>query len=742
MTEIITGTVVNIIYQNSETLYTVMDIDSDGVLVRVTGNFAQIKDGLDVRVTGRMINHPRFGEQFQADTLEIVLENDEKALLKFLSSGIIKGIGEKKARQIVDMFGADAIDILENDPMKLTAISGIGRKTALNASNAFREQKDVSRIIMELSRYGISANFSKKLYSQYGSRTIETIQQNPYALIDEVYGIGFKKADEIAMNVGVDALSPYRITSAITYFMQQTYMSGDTFVYLEQLVDGVSKLIESDTDIIEENLSTLLLSGEIIMEKEDETEKERYYLDYLYNAEFNSAVNLGRILRTESPEDWINFDFYLKRFENEEGITLNDEQRDAVKRAVLSKASIITGGPGTGKTTIINAVLYILESLGKTFLLAAPTGRAAKRMSEAAGEEAKTIHRLLEYEYSPDGTVHIVFGKNEDNRLDADFIIIDEMSMVDITLFDSLMKAVKDTTSLVFVGDADQLPSVGPGNVLGDLIESEVMPVSRLKHIYRQNENSLIKTNAARINEGKLPEINNSEESDFFFINIITQEKIRQRIVRIIENRKNSPLKDFDMMNDFQIICPLKRGSAGVFELNRITQELLNPKSRFKNEFRFGQTVFREGDKVMQLKNNYDIEWENRVSHEYGKGLFNGDIGIIQRIDPLETFTEILFDDEKTVKYPKELIQEITLSYAITIHKSQGNEFRAVIIPVYHGYPAFMTRNLLYTALTRAKELAIIVGEPQVMKFMIGNTRTERRKTSLSEKLTALHAFT
>ncbi|WP_294463874.1 ATP-dependent RecD-like DNA helicase [uncultured Anaerofustis sp.] len=733
MVETIKGTIDRIIYHNSDNLYTIADVDVNDILITIVGYFENLKPGIEIEAEGEYINHIKYGEQFKVEKLEIVIPTDTDSIYNYLKSGMVGGIGPKKAKEIVEHFGDKTLEILEKDPMRLSEVKGIGKKTALLVGLEYKNQGNMRDIVLKLSKYNIKPNYAKKLYDEYKGDTLNIIQTNPYALIDDVYGIGFKRADQIAMSVGIEMESPYRIISGIKYTLSSCYRDGNTYILKDELEEKVAKILGVNKDIISHNLANLFLDDSVILEvTEDE---ERCFLKELYECEIESAKNLMSLISyNEKDNEEIDFDKLIKKYEEINKINLDKTQKEAVISAIKSKVSIITGGPGTGKTTIINAIIYILGSIGKKYTLTAPTGRAAKRMSESTKSEAKTIHRLLEYEYTLEDEHFLSFGKNEDNTIESEYIIIDEMSMVDISLFDAFLKAVKPKTSLLFVGDIDQLPSVGAGNVLSDLISSEIFPVTKLDTIYRQDKESLIITNAHRINKGKMP-ILKKEADDFYFINTITQEKIKRNILNIVYNYKNTPLKKYDLLKDFQIISPLKKGLAGVSELNKSVQDILNPAHNAKNEIQHGSTTFRENDKVMQIKNNYQIKWTDINTLKKGEGVFNGDMGIIKKIDKEKQTLEIIFDDEKRVIYPKEQMEELNLSYAITVHKSQGSEFKAIIIPIFSGYSGFLNRNLLYTAVTRAKEMVILIGEVNGLKSMIKSVQKNKRKTTLAKRL-------
>lgn len=731
----IKGIVDRVIYNNRENSYTVADIDVDGSMVTVVGYFTDLREGVKIHAEGEYINHHVYGSQLKVSNYNIETPKDADSILTYLSSGMVTGIGSKKAEDIVAAFGDEALDVIENDPIKLATVKGIGKKTALIASATYKAQAKTRDIVIELGKFGIKPQYAMKLYKEYKGDTLDVVKNNPYALIDDVYGIGFKRADAIALSAGFERDSAYRVRSGILYLLGFCYQNGNTYVLKERLIDDAVKLLSVEHDIISYNLSNMFLDDTVYLETVGN--ESRCFLPKLYEAEVESANMLKEINNTfiSRNNEKIDFKSFFDSYEKLHNVKLDYTQKQAVESSISSKVSVITGGPGTGKTTIINVIIYILASLGHKYLLAAPTGRAAKRMSEQTGSEAKTIHRLLEYSYMGEGDEFLAFGKNEDNKLDADFIILDEMSMVDITLLSSFLKAVGKETSIIFVGDVDQLPSVGAGDVLADLIKSGLAKVTRLDTIYRQEEGSMIVLNAHEINKGNYPKLSR-EADDFFFVDTVTQPKIKRRILGIVENYKDNPLKDFDIKKDVQIISPLKKGEAGVYELNNSLQFILNPQIS-EDVVTYGGYTFKENDKVMQIRNNYLQKWKNPVTDEKGAGIYNGDMGIIKKVNSSAKTITVRFDDDRESVYPFEQINELTLSYAITVHKSQGSEFPAVIIPVFSGFYGFLTRNLLYTAITRAKNMVILIGEKNALEGMIRTVSKDKRNTALAERLRA-----
>lgn len=733
MSEKISGKIDKIIFHNDLNGYTVMNTITFGEKLTVLCNLNSVMSGMEFEAEGEYINHAVYGKQFKSEYISLKDPEDKNAILLYLSSGMLPGIGEKKAVDIYDTFGEDTLRVLEEEPERLCEVKGIGAKTALIVGMSFRTQKESRNIMIELGKYGITSNYAMRLYKEYKGDTLDIIKKNPYTLIDDISGIGFKKADEIAKNTGIELDSRYRVVSGLKYCMAKNYQNGNTYITEDELLKQAQMTLGVDVEIIKYHLLNMVDAGSIVFEQTDE--QRRYYLPFFYESEEQTAKRLIDIISTPSLFRQKDIDVLIQRYENSENIVLEKEQKEAIASSVSSKVSIITGGPGTGKTTIIKAVIYILKEIGLSFKLAAPTGRAAKRMSSACGDEAKTIHRLLEYSSNDDDST-MYFGKDEDNPIQADFIIIDEMSMVDIVLMGHLLNAVENKTSIIFVGDEDQLPSVGAGNVLSDMIECGVFNVKKLKRIFRQKETSSIIINSHKINNGQMPILDNSS-NDFIFIDVLTQPKIANAVTLMIKNHKNNMLRGFDLLEDVQVITPLKKGEAGAAELNMKIQSILNPGNANKDEIRFANTTFRLGDKVMQVRNNYQLKWKNVKDLSEGRGVYNGDIGIITAINKNdnEKKVEVMYDNERKVLYRSDDLRDINLSYAITVHKSQGCEFPVVILPVFGGYYGFLTRNLLYTAVTRAKEKVIIIGEKRYLRMMVSNPQRQKRLCALSEKI-------
>lgn len=725
------GMVEDIVFRNETNTYTVATLDTSDGKATIVGYVPFINIGETMKVEGDWIYHPIYGEQLEISTVSIIVPSTVNGIEKYLSSGLIPYIGPKTAKKIVKKFGLDTLDIIQYNPEKLKEIEGIGDKKLEKIVEAFAEQGEVRDIMVFLQQYGITPNYGMRIYKKYGSDTINIISENPYKLSEDIFGIGFKTADKIAQNMGISLKSPYRIEGGIRFIINRYAGRGHSYVPKEELIPATSELLEVETNLIEESIRDLAIKGIIhILDINDET---LIYYTPFHIAENNVSRKVVELSRVELDNFDLDIDEAIKTIEGEEGIEFAKKQIEAIKESIGSGMTVITGGPGTGKTTIINAIIKIFEDQGLTVLLAAPTGRAAKRMTETTGIEAKTIHRLLEYSYMEEGTA---FGLNEETPLETDLLIIDEASMVDILLMNSLLKAVLPGTRLVLVGDVDQLPSVGAGNVLNDIIESGVVKVVKLDEIFRQAEESMIVVNAHRINKGELPFLN-EKEKDFYFI----RENNSKHIVNIVIDLCKERLPNYYGVNpfkDIQILTPMKKGDVGINVLNKELQNILNPKAYGKKEKTIGDELFRVGDKVMQIKNNYTTEWQivkDGILEEKGEGVFNGDFGIILDIDDDNRMMKILFDDEKEVEYGFNQLDELKLSYATTVHKSQGSEFPVVVMPIYWGPPMLLTRNLLYTAITRAKKLVVLVGEERYLKTMIGNNRITKRYSSLDYKI-------
>ncbi len=725
------GVVEDIIFRNETNLYTVAILDTQDGNATIVGYIPFINIGETIRAEGEWIYHPNYGEQLEISNVSLVVPSTLNGIEKYLSSGLIPHIGPKTAKKIVEKFGLDAMDIIQYNPERLKEIEGIGDKKLEKIVEAFAEQGELRDIMVFLQQYGITANYGIRIYKQYGKDTISIIQENPYKLSEDIFGIGFKTADKIARNMGISPLSPYRVEAGIRFIINKYAGNGHSYVPKEELIQSTLELLGVENDLIEESIRDLAVKGIIhILNIGEDT---LIYYTPFHIAENNVSRKIVDLSRVELKDLKIDIDKSIETIEGKDGIDFDDKQREAIKESIENGVVVITGGPGTGKTTTINAIIQIFEDQGLTVNLAAPTGRAAKRMTETTGREAKTIHRLLEYSYMEE---EMAFGLDEDNPLETDLLIIDEASMIDILLMNSLLKAIVPGTRLILVGDVDQLPSVGAGNVLNDIIESEVVKVVKLDKIFRQAEESMIVVNAHRINKGEIPFLN-EKEKDFYFI----RESNPNGIVNIILDLCKERLPNYygvDPLKDIQVLTPMKKGDVGINELNKHLQSILNPKFYGKKEKTIGDELYRVGDKIMQIKNNYTMEWEiikDGTVSEKGEGVFNGDFGFITDIDDDDRIMKVLFDDEKEVEYNFNQLDELKLSYATTVHKSQGSEFPVVVMPIYWGPPMLLTRNLLYTAITRAKKLVVLVGEEKYLRMMIANNRITKRYSSLDYKI-------
>lgn len=725
------GIIEDIIFANEINGFTVCELKGEKESITVVGFMPFINVGEMLKVSGDWVTHPDYGEQLKVELYEKMLPKTVETIETYLASGLIKGVGPASAKKIVKKFGEDTMNIIELHPEKLSEIKGINHEKALRIGQAFYEQKELRNVVMFFQEYGISPNYCAKIYQEYGKDTIEEIRNNPYKLSDDEIGISFKTSDRIAKGLGVDPKSKFRISSGIKYVLSHIAMDGHTFVEDYKLKEYTAQLLDVDIDNIDDALISLLMDKSIYIERDDTS--SRIYLSAFYNAEAGTARKLAELSGMRFKGDISDFEEKISKVQKREGIVLAQNQKDAVKEALISGVLIITGGPGTGKTTIIKSIINLLTGDGYDVLLAAPTGRAAKRMTEATGFEAKTIHRLLEIGYTGKED-DLVFSKNEDDPIDADVVIIDEMSMVDILLMNHLLKAIEPGTRLILVGDVDQLPSVGPGKVLQDLIKSEMVKTVKLREIFRQAEESLIIVNAHKINNGEKPVLNNKDK-DFFFVIRNSAEDIVKTIVDLCIRRIPCTY-GFEPMREIQVLTPMRKGVVGVGNLNTELQAILNPKGKSKKEKVFRDFLFREGDRVMQIKNNYSLRWQKDDGEvTEGMGVFNGDTGIIREIDSEEQKIVVSFDDDKIADYDFDILDELEPAFAVTIHKSQGSEFPVVIVPIFQGPQVLMTRNLLYTAVTRARSLVILVGNRDYLDVMINNEREANRNSGLADKI-------
>lgn len=736
----ISGRVYDIIYQNSENGYTVCEIDSssDG-LFTATGYMPYLAEGENVSLTGIWGNHPEYGEQFRVSYYETILPTDEQSILDYLSSGVIYGIRAKTAEKIVNKFGADSLNILLTDPMRLSEIKGISAQKAEKIGQSYLELQSMQSILMFCQQYGISTNLAFKVHQTLGSGAVAQIQENPYILSDKVDGISFKTADNIAMIRGIPKNSPLRIKAGIIYILDTlAYSQGHTYLPKDMLIQNAKVQLTITEEEVLNGITALLLEHRVY--SDIVAGADVYYLDVFYTAEQYVARRIAS-LSSYPPSVSLSEDELLPIIEATEkgtGVSLDDMQKKAVLTSANSGCVVITGGPGTGKTTTINTIIKALSEMQLSIALTAPTGRAAKRMSQVTGLEAKTVHRLLCVKPSDEADIqHFLY--NESNPLPFDVIIMDEVSMVDIQLMYAFLRAVKRGARVIFSGDSDQLPSVGPGNVLRDIIDSNLVPVIHLTRIFRQAQESLIVMNAHKINCGEMPDTE-SHDKDFFFLSRSSGDSVLSTIIDLYKNRLPGSYS-VNPISSIQVLSPSKKGTNGSVNLNRELQLALNPPSILKQEYVYGNTVFRVGDKVMQIKNDYDIIW-SKPTGESGSGIFNGDMGIIESISVKDRVMTVIFDDERECEYSFSDLDRLDLAYAVTVHKSQGSEFPFVVMPVCRFAPQLLCRNLLYTAVTRAKTMVVLVGSKSAMGTMIENNDEKKRFTGLCSKLKAISSFT
>lgn len=725
----IEGNIEHVIYSNEENGYSICDMaTSDDEIITIVGIIPMVCIGDNIVIYGKWIHNPKYGRQFSVERYERAMPADTASILRYLASGAIKGIGPKTAQRIVEQFGEDTFDVLENHPEWLSEVKGISRKSANEISERFREQAGMRSVMMFFRNY-FGATLTVKIFKRWGSASVDIAKKNPYRLCNEIEGIGFEKADGMAADLGVVSDNFDRIMSGIRYVLSQNAsQNGHTCLPREKLAEASARLLEVDTDRADEAISSLIKSGALRYTLSDG--EQMIYDSYSYEAEKYIAAKLCQIEEMCSAVSLPDIDRFIEREENQNGISYASLQKTAISDALRYGVMILTGGPGTGKTTVVKALIHIFDSMGFDIALAAPTGRAAKRLSESTSMEAKTIHRLLEMNYDSSSTP--VFNRNEFDQLDQSVVIIDEASMIDSALMMALLKAIKPGARVIIIGDSDQLPSVGAGNVLRDIIDSGRFSVVRLNEIFRQAQKSLIVTNAHAINDGKYPIID-TKDNDFFFLKRESDRDIAITISDLYKNRLPKAYGE-DVRQGIQVITPSRKGESGSENLNIMLQAALNPPSPRRKEYRFRDVIFREGDRVMQTKNNYDINWYRDSDGKDGYGIFNGDIGVINKIYLENNEMEITFDD-RVVIYDFTLLDELEHAYAITVHKSQGSEYPVVIIPMCSAAPMLLTRNLLYTAVTRAQRMVVLVGKESIMNQMVDNNRQSMRYTGLSERL-------
>lgn len=739
MEETIEGYVDHIIYRNQENGYTVARLIVDGEELTCVGTFQALSEGETICGKGRYTEHPSYGQQFSIYSYETVVPQDAFAIERYLGSGAIKGIGAALAARIVRKFGDDTLRIIEEEPERLAEVKGISERKAREIAEQVEEKADMRKAMMFLQKYGISQTLGVKIYQQYKQDMYRILKENPYKMAEDINGIGFKMADEIASRIGIHTDSDYRIRSGLLYILLLATGEGHVYLPKKLLLERAQQLLGVQADYMEKHLTDLSIDRKIVIKEieTDHTEKQQVvYASQYYQIELHTAQMLHELNVKDTAEEEV-LQEKIKQIQRAEKIDLDEKQQEAIKEAVRNGLMVITGGPGTGKTTTINAIIRYFEMEGLDIYLAAPTGRAAKRMTEATGYEAKTIHRLLELTGIPEeSSARVHFERNAQNPLEADVIIIDEMSMVDIFLMHALLSAVVTGTRLILVGDVNQLPSVGPGSVLKDIIRSGEFPVVELTKIFRQASQSDIVVNAHKINQG-IPVVLDNKSMDFFFLKRYDANVIISVVITLIQ--KKLPKFVDAQPYDIQVLTPMRKGLLGVERLNGILQQYLNPPEKEKKEKEHGNGLFREGDKVMQIKNNYQIEWEVRglygIPVEKGVGVFNGDTGILREINTFAETVTVEFDERRFVEYSFKQLDELELAYAITIHKAQGSEYPAVIIPLLGGPKMLMNRNLLYTAVTRARRCVTLVGDEKTFEEMENNRMEQSRYTTLDLRI-------
>lgn len=729
----IQGTVENIVFKNEENGYVVATLKHDNSKTTIVGIIPFVTEGQTISVEGKYASHPKFGQQLKVEAVEEVIPNSIVGIEKYLACGTIAGIGPVTARKIVQHFKEDTLEILDNDIDRLKEIDGIGKKKINVIKESYIKNRGMRKIMIFFQGYGLTPGQCNKIFKKYGDNSIEVVKNNPYILTEEISGVGFKTADKIAMSLGIEVNSPFRIKSGINYVLSKFCFLGNTYMPIDKLLQEGSDILTVSKDEVEKNLFDSAMDLKVKIE----TFNEKVCVFPIMNHYSEMSVTYKLITLASAGYDQIKIDVEkeIESFEKENNITFAESQKEAIRGAILNGIEVITGGPGTGKTTIINCILSIFNKASMKVFMAAPTGRAAKRMTEATGCEAKTIHRLLELGVSEDDEI-INFSKSEETPLQCDVLICDEASMIDINLMNNLLKAVPIGTRVIIVGDVDQLPSVGPGNVLRDIIESNAVKVVRLKEIFRQGKESMIVVNAHKINNGEMPDLN-VRDKDFFFIKKDDEREVINEIIGLVDKRLINFNRGWEKIKHIQILTPMRKGTLGVESLNKSLQDVLNPHNINKKEIEYKDIVFRVGDKVIQTKNNYLLKYigVNGKDEILGEGVFNGDIGYIYDIDEEKNKLKILYDEEKIVEYEDMYFDEIELAYAMTIHKSQGSEFPVVILPMYMGAPMLMNRNLLYTGITRAKQLVVLVGNIKALNYMVNNTKSAERYSALKERI-------
>jgi len=719
----------SIVYRNDDNGYTVAEVSSGGEMRTAVGMVPQLMEGAKVELTGEWVSHAVYGLQFKISAVSVQAPDTLEGIARYLASGIVSGVGPVSAQRIVDHFGLETLEVIRYQPGRLTEVGGIGLSKAQAISEGFAEHYEMQSAMVFLQSLGISTGYATRIYRQYGAATEQSVRANPYQLVDDIEGIGFKTADRIARSMGVDERSLARMKAGLIHVLKESAaQEGHTCLPQKLLFQWAAKLLDEESaERLEEALARLAVDGRVVMESAGG--EVMAWLPAFRYAERDVARRIFELTRGQEELFWADLGEVVDGEAAKKGIEFAKEQREAVVAALEGGVSVITGGPGTGKTTCINCIIGVLESAGLKAALCAPTGRAAKRMAEATGHEAKTLHRLLEYAAGEGGEGY--FKRDENNPLEADAIIVDEASMVDILLMQKLLKAIRPGSRLALVGDADQLPSVGPGNVLKDIIASGMARVVFLKKIFRQAESSLIVTNAHAVNEGRMPELNRTD-SDFFFERKRTAEEAIASTLKLVAHRLPQ-YGGWDALKDIQVLTPTRKGELGVNALNLRLQQAFNPPHPMKREHRYGDSTFRMGDKVMQIRNNYGMGWRKSCfgADETGEGVFNGDMGFITDVDAEARMLTVLFDDGRESSYEFAQAEELQLAYAVSIHKSQGSEFPVVVLPLVGGPPMLLTRNLLYTAITRARKLVVITGREDCISAMVANNRIRMRYSGL-----------
>ena len=721
----LTGTVESVIYRNEENGYTVLEVSGEDSLITATGAMPLVSAGETVKLVGVFKNHPTYGEQFIVSAFERSMPENLDGILKYLSSGAIRGIGPSTARRLVLEFGADTLSVLENDPERVSKLKGISIQKAKDISEQLKSVIGIRELMVYLAAYSISPHTAVNIWKKLGTGAVSMIEENPYVLCEEGMGVSFETADMIALSHDSPKDARVRVRAALAYVLSHNRLNGHTCLPQDRLITATASLLEVEPEACEAALDEMLTDGALI--RDAIGEKDFIFLPTMYNCETYIAARVKMLLRYPAMSIG-GVEEKIAAIEQEDGICYAEMQKKAIGEALTKGLLILTGGPGTGKTTTLNAIIRLLKESGQKVTLCAPTGRAAQRMTAVTGEEAKTIHRMLEVSYDVEDKP--VFKKNERNMLNTDALVVDEVSMVDVNLLESLMRALPLSCRLILVGDSNQLPSVGPGNVLHDLIDSGQIPVVTLSEIFRQSMQSLIVLNAHRIVSGEMPDLR-VRDSDFFFINDYSHDRIAETIGDLCGRRLKNAF-GYTLNENIQVLSPTRKGMLGTLELNNRLQALTNPNP--SRGVKVGYYTLNEGDKVMQSRNNYNIQW-TKANGEYGEGVFNGDIGVMVEVNHASKLYKVRFDD-KTAAYDSESVGDLELAYACTVHKSQGNEFDCVVMPMFRGAPQLMYRNLLYTAVTRAKKLLIIVGDENAVKQMVDNNRRILRYTGLTAFMT------